>query len=234
MALEEITTEMDVQKPAKTKDKQGPKKPLASMKKKYVKGVEVMDTELRSNVPVKQVKKESQDFADAMEKARKMTALEIAAKDKPKIKVMKKLGKAAGKAVHELPHDEKPVVNEMMKQKAIMERELPKSEPKFESIKPHIMEEINLDLPKQTERPKYEPLVREEQNRQMEEDFSRMRENDARLEKDLAENRKKIKSLKKPKIKKDQNKLGLQIYVPFFELTSLKKGGFFVYVNDVL
>lgn len=129
MALEEITTEMDVQKPAKTKDKQGPKKPLASMKKKYVKGVEVMDTELRSNVPVKQVKKESQDFADAMEKARKMTASEIAAKDKPKIKVMKKLGKAAGKAVHELPHDEKPVVNEMMKQKATM----PLSSPIMES-----------------------------------------------------------------------------------------------------
>jgi hypothetical protein len=33
MALAEITTEMDFQKPAKTKDKQGPKKPLASMKK---------------------------------------------------------------------------------------------------------------------------------------------------------------------------------------------------------
>lgn len=84
MALEQITTEMDVQLPAKTKDKQGPKKPLESMKKKYVKGVEVMDTELRSNVPVKQVKKETQDFVNAMEDARMKTAKEVA--NKPVIK----------------------------------------------------------------------------------------------------------------------------------------------------
>ena len=86
----EMEIEMDIQKPAKTKDKQGPKKPLASMKKKYVKGVEVMDTELRRNVPVKQVQKEDQDFVNAMEDARIKTAKEIAAKDKPVMNEMMK------------------------------------------------------------------------------------------------------------------------------------------------
>lgn len=65
--LEQITTDMDVQMPGKGKKK--PSK-LASMKKKYVKGVEVMDTELRSNVPVSQVKKEDKEFVKYMEAAR--------------------------------------------------------------------------------------------------------------------------------------------------------------------
>ena len=67
MALEQITTEMDVQLPGNGKKK--PSK-LASMKKKFVKGVEVMDTELRSNVPVKQVQKEDREFVKYMEAAR--------------------------------------------------------------------------------------------------------------------------------------------------------------------
>ena len=209
MALEEITTEMDVQKPAKTKDKQGPKKPLASMKKKYVKGVEVMDTELRSNVPVKQVKKESQDFADAMEKARKMTASEIAAKDKPKIKVMKKLGKAAGE-----------VANKVTSAKDIDLQPMKEPEPfkAPESRKPHIMEEINLNLPKETERPRYEslarePLVFEEQDREMRENFSKLKKDlnekpvinemmKLKAKSDL-ENKNKLRSLKKPVKMKD-------------------------------
>lgn len=75
--LEQITTDMDVQMPGGGKKK--PSK-LASMKKKYVKGVEVMDTELRKNVPVSQVRKEDDAFVNAMEDARKKTAAEIAKK----------------------------------------------------------------------------------------------------------------------------------------------------------
>lgn len=71
--LEQITTEMDVQEPGNPKKKLSK---LASMKKK----VAVMDTELRKNVPVDQVKKEDQDFVNAMEDARKKTAAEIAKK----------------------------------------------------------------------------------------------------------------------------------------------------------
>jgi hypothetical protein len=65
--LEQITTDMDVQMPGGGKKK--PNK-LASMKKKYVKGVEVMDTELRSNVPVSKLKKEDKEFVKYMEAAR--------------------------------------------------------------------------------------------------------------------------------------------------------------------
>ena len=83
MALEEITTDVDIQTPFKKK--------LGSMKKKkYVKGVEVMDTELRSNVPVKQVQKEDQDFINAMTTAKKMDAEEIKAKAASKLKMLKK------------------------------------------------------------------------------------------------------------------------------------------------
>jgi hypothetical protein len=55
---------------------------LQAMIKPKKKKVEVMDTELRTNVPVKQVKKETQSFVDAMEDARKKTAAEIANKRK--------------------------------------------------------------------------------------------------------------------------------------------------------
>ena len=78
MALEQITTEMDVEIPGKGKKK--PSKLASMKKKKYVNGVEVMDTELRSNVPVSQVRKEDQEFVNAMEYARKKTAAEIAKK----------------------------------------------------------------------------------------------------------------------------------------------------------
>jgi len=84
MALEQITGEVvtdDQEQPS-------PKGKLASMKKK----VKTMDTELRSNVPVKQVQKEDQDFVDAMEDARKKTAIEIA---KKKIGVMQNISPAA-------------------------------------------------------------------------------------------------------------------------------------------
>lgn len=65
--LEQITTDMDVQMPGGGKKKSGK---LASMKKKYVKGVEVMDTELRSNVPVSKARKEDKEFVKYMEAAR--------------------------------------------------------------------------------------------------------------------------------------------------------------------
>jgi hypothetical protein len=55
---------------------------LQVMVKPKKKKVEVMDTELRTNVPVKQVKKETQSFVDAMEDARKKTEAEVAKKNK--------------------------------------------------------------------------------------------------------------------------------------------------------
>ena len=79
MALEQITGEVVTD----DQDQPTPKSKLASMKKK----VKTMDTELRSNVPVSQVKKEDQDFVDAMEDARKKTAAEIAKKKTIEIKV---------------------------------------------------------------------------------------------------------------------------------------------------
>ena len=54
------------------------------MKKKFLNGVEVMDTELRENVPVKQVKRETQEFVNAMDGARKRMAREVAEKEKVK------------------------------------------------------------------------------------------------------------------------------------------------------
>jgi len=84
MALEQITGEVVTD----DQNQPNPKSKLASMKKK----VKTMDTELRSNVPVSQVKKEDQDFVDAMEDARKKTAIEIA---KKKIGVMQNISPAA-------------------------------------------------------------------------------------------------------------------------------------------
>jgi hypothetical protein len=54
---------------------------LQVMIKPKKKKVEVMDTELRTNVPVKQVQREDKEFINAMEDARKKTALEIAKKN---------------------------------------------------------------------------------------------------------------------------------------------------------
>jgi len=79
MALEmtEMSYEQGGPKKSAPQDKGTPKKPspqkgklLSSMKKKYLNGVEVMDTELRKNVPVSQVRKEDAEFGRAMEKAR--------------------------------------------------------------------------------------------------------------------------------------------------------------------
>ena len=58
---------------------------LQVMVKPKKKKVEVMDTELRTNVPVKQVKKETQSFVDAMEDARKKTEAEVVNKSKTNI-----------------------------------------------------------------------------------------------------------------------------------------------------
>lgn len=72
-------------KPKKIEKPAGPKgKLLSSMKKKFLNGVEVMDTELRQNVPVKQVKKETQEFVNAMDGARKRMEREVAEKEKVK------------------------------------------------------------------------------------------------------------------------------------------------------
>ena len=61
MALEQITGEVVTED--QDKDQPAPKSKLAAMKKK----VKTMDTELRSNVPVKQVQKEDEDFVTAMQ-----------------------------------------------------------------------------------------------------------------------------------------------------------------------
>jgi regulator of protease activity HflC (stomatin/prohibitin superfamily) len=69
-------------------NQRGPKKPvqkgklISSMKKKYLNGVEVMDTELRKNVPVSQVRKEDAEFTKAMEHARVRNEREKAEKEK--------------------------------------------------------------------------------------------------------------------------------------------------------
>jgi len=73
MPLEQITTDMDMQMDQKNPGKA--KKKLASMKK-----VVTMDTELKKNVPVSQVKKADQDFVNAMILAKKKDAEEIAKK----------------------------------------------------------------------------------------------------------------------------------------------------------
>lgn len=70
-------------------EQRGPKKPatqkgklLSSMKKKYLNGVEVMDTELRKNVPVSQVRKEDAEFGRAMEHARLRNERDMAEKER--------------------------------------------------------------------------------------------------------------------------------------------------------
>jgi hypothetical protein len=75
MALEQITTDMDVKVDQKNPGK--PKKLIASMKK-----VKTMDTELRRNVPVSQVKKADKDFVDAMVYAKKKDMEEVASKER--------------------------------------------------------------------------------------------------------------------------------------------------------
>lgn len=70
MPLEQISTEMDVKVDQKNPAK--PKRKLSSMKK-----VEVMDTELRRNVPVSQVKKEDAEFVKAMVYAKRKQMEEI-------------------------------------------------------------------------------------------------------------------------------------------------------------
>ena len=77
--LEQITGEMvtaDQQPASKSK--------LASMKKK-----KTMDTELRSNVPVSKVKKENEDFVNAMDDQYKNKAAD-AAKYRLKMATMSK------------------------------------------------------------------------------------------------------------------------------------------------
>jgi hypothetical protein len=77
--LEQITGEMV------TADQQpAPKNKLASMKKK-----KTMDTELRSNVPVSKVKKEDEDFVNAMNDQYKNKAAD-AAKYRLKMATMSK------------------------------------------------------------------------------------------------------------------------------------------------
>ena len=79
MALEQITTDMDVKIDQKNPSK--PKRKLASMKKEGR-----MDTELRSNVPVSLVAKEREDFAKAMSYADKKTKEEIKQKELREVK----------------------------------------------------------------------------------------------------------------------------------------------------
>jgi hypothetical protein len=79
MALEQITTDMDVEMNQKNPSKQ--KRKLASMKKEGR-----MDTELRSNVPVSLVAKEREDFAKAMSYADKKTKEEIKQKELREVK----------------------------------------------------------------------------------------------------------------------------------------------------
>lgn len=140
MALEEITTEIDVQKPAKTKDKPKPKKPLASMKKR---DESVAPYPFKSKGELAAYRKNMESivkpgYGEMGRKERPVSEMvemleKKSSTPKPKVGMMKKLGEAAGEAVRELPHqnekftirkahdydgemkDEKPVVNELMK-----------------------------------------------------------------------------------------------------------------------
>ena len=88
MLLEQITSDGEQdesQQPDMDQNPKSVKKPIRKLK--TMKKVAVMDTELRKNVPVSQVKKEDQDFVDAMEDARKKTAAEISNKKTIEIKV---------------------------------------------------------------------------------------------------------------------------------------------------
>lgn len=71
MALEEVTTEVEVEDPKKKKKK------LASMKKEPT-----MDTELRENVPVSKVLREAKEFSNIMAENERKTKLELAANDR--------------------------------------------------------------------------------------------------------------------------------------------------------
>ena len=72
MALEEVTTEVEIEDPKKKK-----KKKLASMKKEPT-----MDTELRENVPVSKVLREAKEFSNIMAENERKTKLELAANDR--------------------------------------------------------------------------------------------------------------------------------------------------------
>ena len=101
MALEitEMSYEQGGPKKSAPQDKGTPKKSapqkgklLSSMKKKYLNGVEVMDTELRENVPVSQVRKEGAEFVRAMDKSRIMSEKLNAEKEKAKTAPLKAAG----------------------------------------------------------------------------------------------------------------------------------------------
>ena len=94
MAVEitEMSYEQGGPKKSAPQDKGTPKKSapqkgklLSSMKKKYLNGVEVMDTELRENVPVSQVRKEGAEFVRAMDKSRIMSERLKAEKEKAEL-----------------------------------------------------------------------------------------------------------------------------------------------------
>lgn len=92
--------------PEKVKSAKG--KSLASMKKKYINGVEVMDTELRENVPVSKVLREARELSNIMEENDRKTKLEIAANQK--IRAMK-----AGKAMNQIKEGVTGVAKDMGK-----------------------------------------------------------------------------------------------------------------------
>jgi hypothetical protein len=97
MALEEVTTEVEVEDPKKKKKK------LASMKKEPT-----MDTELRENVPVSKVLREAREFSNIMAENERKTKLEIAANQK--IRAMK-----AGKAMNQIKEGVTGIAKDMGK-----------------------------------------------------------------------------------------------------------------------
>jgi hypothetical protein len=191
MALEEITTEIDVQKPAKTKDKPKPKKPLASMKKR---------DESVAPYPFKN-KGELDKYRKNMESIVKPGYGEMGFKErsimeepkpkKPKVGMMKKLGEAAGKVIDKL--DDKSIKETMLKQTAPMEK----------LISMPIMEEKMADNMKK-DLPEEKALIRKAHDY-----YGRMKEAApfesvmGSKETPMDEKKSKLESLKKSATKKD-------------------------------
>ena len=101
MALEEITTDVDIQTPIKKKLGSMKKKSTAEAPNPFKNKKEMMDYKKNMESIVKpgygEMGFKERSITDMVEKK------PIASK-KAKVGVMKKLGKAAGEAVHELPH----------------------------------------------------------------------------------------------------------------------------------
>lgn len=194
MALEEITTEIDVQKPAKTKDKPKPNKPLASMKKR---------DESVAPYPFKN-KGELAKYRKNMESIVKPGYGEMGFKErsimeepkpkKPKVGMMKKLGEAAGKVIDKL--DDKSIKDLMIKKKAPMEK------PAME-MSDFDFKETALKNAAPLKEMKMEGIMEKDEKPEINEMMKHIQLQKSPTMEDLKMKKNKLESLKKPANKKD-------------------------------